>query len=171
MISREAADFFYESCCLAEDPGIDADDPVAVIDAAFLSSDCDDFAWVLSRITGWPAVTLMWNMGMCVTGHHSLVEAPDGRLLDVSGWTDRAAVAARAGVVERLVTASGMRHYPFSFVEDGEDEHLAMILEVMEGLERPPFTDVSFRETLRSYRSALPSPEEDMPLRGSAPGG
>ncbi|MCV9965034.1 hypothetical protein OIU34_24360 [Pararhizobium sp. BT-229] len=151
MDIRDIAEHFYVSCCLDEDPSIDPDDALGVIDAAFLTSDCDDFAWVLARITGWPARTLIWNMGDCLTGHHSVVEAPDGRYLDVSGWTDRVAVAARAGKEERLVTAHEFRHYPFNFTELNGDEGFDMIVAVFGAVGREPFTEDWFKAAIERY--------------------
>ncbi|MDW9479066.1 hypothetical protein GOB57_10360 [Sinorhizobium meliloti] len=156
MEIRDIADYFYESCSLGDDRAIDPDDHLGVIDAALLTSDCDDFAWVLSKVTGWPARTLLWNMGYCVTGHHSVVEAPDGRFLDVTGWTDRTRVAARIGREERLVTVHEFRHYPFNFSERADDEGLAMLLGVFDVVPRPPFPEPWFRSALANYRNSLP---------------
>ncbi|MCZ7861243.1 hypothetical protein O9X98_07455 [Agrobacterium salinitolerans] len=168
MDISDIAAHFYESCLLGEDPSIDPDDHLGVLDAAFLTSDCDDLAWVLSKITGWPARTLIWNLGSCVTGHHSVVEAPDGRYLDVSGWTDRAAVAARAGKEERLVTAHEFRHYPFNFAEFSDDEHLEMLLGVFHVVPRPPFTEPDFLSLLEAYRQSLPAADDEpAPPRGN----
>lgn len=166
MNISDIAEHFYESCLLGEDPSVDPDDHLGVIDAAFLSSDCDDFAWVLSKITGWPGRTLIWNLGSCVTGHHSVVEAPDGRYLDVSGWTDRAAVAERIGKEERLVTVHEFRHFPFNFAEFSDDEHLEMLFGVFQVVPRPPFTDSAFRSALEAYRRSLPNGDEAFPQQG-----
>jgi hypothetical protein len=157
MDIRDIAEHFYVSCCLDDDPSIDPEDALGVIDAAFLTSDCDDFAWVLSKITGWPARTLIWNMGDCLTGHHSVVEAPDGRLLDVSGWTDKASIAARVGKDDRLLTVHEFRHHPFNFGEFSDDEGLEMLLGVFDVVPREPFNEADFRSSVDRYRLALPS--------------
>ncbi|MBY3433465.1 hypothetical protein HFN89_04825 [Rhizobium laguerreae] len=155
-IERVSA-FFHEACGLADDPSIDPEDHLAVIDAAFLSSDCDDFAWVLSKITGWPARTALWNIGPCQSGHHSVVEAPDGRLLDVTGWTDKSAIAKRAGREERLLTLHEFRHHPFNFSESADDEFLEALLGVFDVIDREPYRGSGFRILISAYREILPS--------------
>jgi hypothetical protein len=160
MDIKEVSAFFHEACGLSNDPSIDPDDHTAVIDAAFLSSDCADFAWVLSKITGWTAKTAIWNMGMCQSGHHSVVEAPDGRLLDVTGWTDATAIAKRAGKDERLVTLHEFRHYPFNFSEYADDEFMEALLAVFEVVDREPYNGSDFGSLLSAYRDNLPSYEE-----------
>jgi hypothetical protein len=168
MDIRDIADFFYESCCLGDDPSIDPCNHLAVIDAAFLSSDCDDFAWVLSKITGWPARTLLWDLGNGVTGHHAVVEAPDGRYLDVTGWTDCAASAARSGIEDRLVSVHEFRHHPFNFSEFADDEGIEVLLGVFDAVARDPFTQPWFQTALADYRSGLPSEDPPLPF-GIAP--
>nr|WP_250807626.1 hypothetical protein [Neorhizobium tomejilense] len=159
MDIETVAAYFYESCGLSDDPSIDPGDALGVIDAAFLTSDCDDLAWVLSKITGWPGRTIIWNMGDCLTGHHSVVEAPDGRFLDVSGWTDRASIAVRAGKEERFLDVHELRHYPFNFLEFSDDEGMEMILGVLDVVGRPPFTEDGFRKAIELYRQSLPTCE------------
>ncbi|MCS4089463.1 hypothetical protein [Rhizobium sp. BK176] len=160
MDIEQVSAFFHETCGLSEDPSIDPEDHMAVIDAAFLSSDCDDFAWVLSKITGWTAKTAIWNMGMCQSGHHSVVEAPDGRLLDVTGWTDLASIARRVGKEERLVTLHEFRHYPFNFAECDDDEFLEALLAVFDVVDRAPYDGPEFRSLLSAYRDKLPPYDE-----------
>jgi hypothetical protein len=168
MDIEQVSAFFHEACGLSADPSIDPDDHMAVIDASFLSSDCDDFAWVLSKITGWPARTAIWNMGMCQSGHHSVVEAPDGRLLDVTGWTDMAAIAKRVGKEERLVTLHEFRHFPFNFSVFADDDYMEALLGVFDVVDREPFKSVEFRDSLERYRTALPTFEETAPATTSA---
>lgn len=55
-------------------------------------SDCDDFAVVLTALTGWPVVSVAPPGGTSV---HRLVECPEGRLLDVTGWTSLEALRLR----------------------------------------------------------------------------
>lgn len=165
MRLEEISAFLFEACCLYEDSSIDPDDHASVIDAAFLTSDCDDLAWVLSKVTGWPAVTLTWNMGRnvgsCLTGHHSLVKAPDGRYLDISGWTDVSALARRAKVEPRLIAEHEFRHHPFNFTEFSDDEHLAVILAAGPALGREPFTEDWFSQAVEGYRAVLAHMDEE----------
>jgi hypothetical protein len=147
---------FYESCCLYEDPSIDPADPERVIDAALLTSDCDDLAWLLAKVTGWKAVTVMWSLGGAFTGHHSVVKAPDGRYLDITGWTDIAEISARTGVERRKLREVEFRHHPFSFEEKADDEGLDALLSAGHALGRTPFTEDWLVSAIAAYRDALP---------------
>jgi hypothetical protein len=95
-ILAEAAAWYYDLCELYEDEELDPDDHIEVIRRAFTTSDCDDFAWMLNRMTGWQVVELSFAAPQWGIGHHSLVRAPDGRLLDVTGWKDEAAARKEA---------------------------------------------------------------------------
>jgi len=65
---------------------------VAKIQWRYCHADCDEFAQTLAALTGWPILSVTHpNEGPL----HRLVEAPDGRLLDVRGWTTPDALAAR----------------------------------------------------------------------------
>lgn len=77
---QEAVSYFYEACDLFEDGDLDRDDHLAVFQRAFLTYDCDDFAWMLSHITGWPPVRTEWENSGHGRGHHTLVKNP-GRLV------------------------------------------------------------------------------------------
>lgn len=55
-------------------------------------SDCDDFAVVLAALTGWRVVSAAPPGG---TSIHRLIECPEGRLLDVTGWTSLEALRLR----------------------------------------------------------------------------
>lgn len=83
------AAWYYDVCELYEDDDLDPENHVEFVRRAFTSSDCGDVAYALHVITGWP---------VCQLGLHACVEAPDGRLLDATGWTTAVAVARPYGV-------------------------------------------------------------------------
>lgn len=171
MDLKTIANHLYVACCLYEDRLIDPDDHAAVIDAAYLSSDCDDFAWVMSMVTGWPAVTLTWNPGGGKSsGHHSVVKAPDGRLLDISGWTDVNALAARAGVTARSIEESELEHDPLGVSEQEDDEGMEAALNAGRALGRTPFNEAWFSDAVASYKRTWENEPETTVEPPEAPG-
>ena len=90
-----AADWLWSTCELDNHEDLDPDDHVAIIKRAYSSSDCDDFSYALHTMTGWPVLQATWIHKDYGVGHHSLVISPDGRLLDVNGWTTEYEVARR----------------------------------------------------------------------------
>jgi hypothetical protein len=67
---------------------------------AFLRGECDYFAVALHRMTGWPIRGVFSND---IGPLHRVVEAPDGRLLDASGWTSLEALRKRYKLKKRAV--------------------------------------------------------------------
>jgi hypothetical protein len=146
---KAAAEHFYESCLLWEDEDLDPADHVEVLLRAFRSSDCDDFAEVLGQATGWDTVRMTWLTRHGEAGHHALVRAPDGRLLDAAGWTSRAALVRLYGAVHESVTLATGRPTGVSLGElddDGFDEGLSRILGVIRSLPHAPYRDGWFRD-------------------------
>jgi len=147
-ILRAAAAHYYEACLLFEDEDLDPADHRAVLLAAFRSSDCDDFAAALSLATGWESVRMTWLTRHGDAGHHALVRSPEGRLLDVGGWTDPAALrrvyGAAAGSVTLAPGAPATSNLG-GLDEDGYDEELARLVGVIRALPHAPYGDPGFR--------------------------
>lgn len=97
-VLAEAADFYYEAACLYEDVDLDPEDHVEVVRRAFLSSDCDAFAQVLSDMTGWPLRVVTWSVPVFGFGHHTVCVLPDGAFVDVAGRLTLDDMAERYGV-------------------------------------------------------------------------
>ncbi len=143
----EAADYFYHACELWEDEHLDRDDMIEVLTRAFRSSDCDDYAAVLSRMTGWDVVTMSWQIPDWGFGHHTLVKYPDGRLLDVGGWTDEEALRNYFRIGQK--TSISWRQGHFSSPMHGDDDEASELIEaVICGLPHMPYADPAFQATL-----------------------
>lgn len=97
-ILQEAADFYYEAACLHEDVDLDPEDHLEVVLRAFLSSDCDAFAQVLSDMTGWPTSVVTWSVPVFGFGHHTVCVSPDGSFVDIAGRLTLDEMAERYGV-------------------------------------------------------------------------
>jgi len=153
---REAAEFYYEACGLCEDEDLDPEDSLEVVRRAFSSSDCDDFAFVLSLVTGWQCVRAEWSIPDWGFGHHALVRAPDGRLLDVTGWTDGAEVAKRyagtSGSAFRFADAEPVTS-AISCAPGGEaqDEDVLRIVSVIMALPYAPYDEGWLREKAAAF--------------------
>lgn len=151
----EAAAYFFEACELWEDEDLERDDVVEILQRAFRSSDCDDFAAVLSRMTGWDVVTMTWQIPDYGLGHHTLVREPDERLLDVGGWTDegklRKAFGIRAGKSVGWIEG----HISAPMCDEG-DEAVELIEATIRDLPYAPFDETSFKSRLGDSVSASP---------------
>lgn len=159
-ILAEAADWYYDVAGLHEDEDLDPGDHLEVVRRAFASSDCDDFSFILSKMTEWKCVRASWQIPDWGFGHHSLVMAPDGRLLDVTGWTDEAELSkrygGRKGVKVTLAEAEATPSIGFdNYDETGIESGMARIAGVIRCLPYSPFCDDWFREmTLRPLEGA-----------------
>ena len=83
-----------------------ANDDFAALRTIFLEGACFDFAAALSELTNWPVYEIQWGTPMqddpteldCSDYNiHRVVQHPDGRYLDASGWTDMRGVLSRVG--------------------------------------------------------------------------
>ena len=141
----------------------DPDDHVAVLRKAFTESDCDAFAWMLHRMTGWPVVKATFQHPSWGFGHHSLVEAPDGRLLDVRGFQDRATAARRCCRMKDVAVSfsEAPAEEPVTLVYDdaGVSDEAVRIAAVIRNLPYAPFSSRSFREM-----SSRPVEGVDVPM-------
>ena len=165
---REAADWLYDACWLYEDEDLDPDNSIAVIKRAYTSSDCDDFAWMLNLMTSWPVVRATWQISDWGFGHHSLVRAPDGRLLDVRGLTDEATAAKRCcrrkdiEVKFTEVPAKPLNDYD-GFDDDGFEPDMQRLAAIVRNLPYAPFNTPDFQQlSLRPLAGVdRPQPQSD----------
>jgi hypothetical protein len=145
---REAAEWLYDVCELYEDEDLDPNDHVAVIQRAYTSSDCDDMAYMLSLMTGWQTVRMTWTFRGGF-GHHTLVRSPDGRLLDVQGWTDEPSLRKRYGKAAKTARFTDVTAEPSigfdNFDESGIEEGMVRLAGVIRSLPYSPFSDLIFK--------------------------
>lgn len=142
-----AAEYFYDACELWEDEDLDRDDTLQILKRAFRSSDCDDYAAVLSRMTGWDVVTMTWQVPGHGFGHHALVKDPDGRLLDVGGWTDEQALRKAFGIRKNWIMTWHEGHISSPMYDD-EDEAVELIEAVIGELPYAPYSEAAFQFSL-----------------------
>lgn len=112
-------------------------------------ADCDDFALVLHEITGWPVMMVSSPSRGPI---HRLVQADDGRLLDVQGWTSLEALKVRYKV-KRLTIAEVSCPEVFSMVSSDEDR--LPILDAMKLMPNAPFSDAAFQANMLAYKASL----------------
>lgn len=143
----DAADYFYDVCELWEDEDLDQDDTLEVLKRAFRSSDCDDYAAILSRMTGWAVATMTWQVPGHGFGHHALVKDPDGRLLDVGGWTDEQALRKAFGIKKNWEVKWHEGHISSPMYDDGDDA-VELIETVIGELPYAPYSDPAFQAAL-----------------------
>ena len=133
-----------------------------VVKVYYTSSNCDDFAVALHRITGWPIMALSAAERGPI---HRFVAAPDGRSLDACGWTDKIAMSKRYGTRKPLWSEPGGEEIAHSTsigdVYGGVDEHLADAVSAIRGLPVAPFSEPWFQAMSHRTMDAV-----DMPLAG-----
>jgi hypothetical protein len=91
---------------------------------------------------GWQCVRATWPTPDGFLGHHSLVRSPNGRLLDVTGWTDAAGLRTRYGLPRKVALALADVDMPIdaAFSTSGEPWHdMARIASVWRALPHEPF--------------------------------
>jgi hypothetical protein len=143
----DAAEYFYDACELWEDEDLDPDDTIEVLTRAFRSSDCDDYAAVLSRMTGWDIVTMSWQIPDWGFGHHTLVRNPEGRLLDVGGWTDEDTLRKHFKIGRKHSISWKEGHFSAPMYDDG-DEAGELVETVIGELPYAPYSDPAFQSSL-----------------------
>ena len=160
VVLAAAAGFFYSACELYEDDDLDPDDAIAVLKRAFSASDCDDFAWVLHAVTGWQTVDVTWEVPDWGFGHHTLLRAPNGRFLDVNGWSDQAEVLRRCDrrktAVFKITDVEPRNTGDLNLWDDhGVNEEFSRILGVIRALPHAPFSSPDFQAmSMRSMQGA-----------------
>lgn len=156
-VIADVAGYFYEVCELWEDDDLDPEDHAGIVRRAFMSSDCDDLAWLLSEALGWQAVRMSWTIPNWGFGHHTLVRSPDGRLADVRGWTEEEAVRDYFGLDGR--TSTTIKNVdldaPLAFEAHPEDGHLQMIVSAVSNLGVSPFDDPEVLSSIERFVAKL----------------
>ena len=142
-VIEAAADRLWDT---VESYDLDPDNSLAIVRQAYLSSDCDDFSWVLSRMTGWEVVQATWEAPGHTMGHHTMVKSPDGRLLDVIGWTDEQAAAKRYRKPESVRFSNVPQASPLNDLCDADVNN---IIAVIRALPDAPFQDEAFHAESR----------------------
>lgn len=116
----------------------------------YCHADCDDFAAVLNKVTGFPVVGLSNHK---VGPLHRLVQADDGRLLDAHGWVDVPALSKRYRV--RGIDKTVLPQRSKQSIELELDDVLSDILETMLLLPVAPYTDTEFRSKVLAYGASI----------------
>ncbi|WP_315922423.1 hypothetical protein [Mesorhizobium sp. SP-1A] len=161
---KEAADYYYDVAEVYENDDIDPKDQISVLKYAFSSSDCDDFAYVLHKLTNYRVVEQRWT-GPDGFGHHSLVQAHDGRLLDVHGWIDELTLEKRYGLDRKGISSRLEETKPNpmsdfdSHNEDGIEPRLSRIVSVIRNLPYAPFNDPWFQKLTRKEVPGVDIPD------------
>lgn len=164
---KEASDYYYDVAEVYENDDIDPEDEIAVLKYAFSSSDCDDFAYVLHKLTGYRVVEQRWS-GPDGFGHHSLVQAPDGRLLDVHGWIDANVLEKRYGLDRKGYSSRLEETKPNpmsdfnSHDDEGFEEGLRRIVSVIRNLPYEPFNEGWFQKLTRKELPGVDVPDSSV---------
>lgn len=153
----DAATYFYDVCELWDDEDLDPEDHVAILHRAFMSSDCDELAWLLSEALGWQAVRMSWTIPEWGFGHHTMVRSPEGRLADVRGWTDEGAARDYFGLGAEVVTklSDVVVDLPVTFDPHPEDEQLGMMVAALKNLGAAPFDDPDVMAAVDAFVAGL----------------
>ena len=128
--------------------------PLEVVRHRYLFGDCPEFAAVAHFVTGWPVKEFLSDGEHSV---HYVVQAPDGRYLDASGWITPEAYAQIHGFASVTAKDSPDPHLDYEdetdeeLMEEGvgamrlftwapfnEDWFRAMTYRPIEGVELPP---------------------------------
>jgi len=153
----ELASWYYDVCELYEDEDLDPTDHMKVIERAFMSSDCDDFAWLLHEVTGYQVVKITWQIPNWGFGHHSVVRDEEGKFIDVRGKTDLDGIRSHFRVktsVEVKISEAEAKE-PSTFNLDIEDSGMKNLVEVMRLLPHSPFNTADFQKKLNDFVARL----------------
>lgn len=154
---REIASWYYDVCELYEDDDLDPSDHIKVIERAFMSSDCDEFAGLLHEVTGLQVVKLTWQDPSWGFGHHSVVRGGDGKFIDVRGETDLDGIRTyfRIKPSIKLNAIETKPQEPSSFYVDMEDTGMKNLVDVMRLLPHAPFNTAEFQQKLDDFVATL----------------
>jgi hypothetical protein len=155
MTDSEIAEFLYEVCELYGDEDLDPSNADEVVKRAFMSSNCDDFAWLLSEITGWPTVRMTWQIPEWGFGHHTLVQSPEGRLLDVRGWTDEARTRSYFKLKKGVQTNVHVSPPHGADWTDPQDDAFKTMIAALKGRKVSPFSSKAFQAKIGEYEATL----------------
>lgn len=146
----EVADYYFEVCELYEDENLDPEDHATVIERAFMSSDCDDFAWIMNEITGYQVVRVSWQIPDWGYGHHSVVRDNSGDLIDVRGVTNLESIRKHFGIKPsvQLNVRDVDPTVPSTFDMEPDDHGFQMLIAAVRSLPHPPFNSTDFTSKL-----------------------
>jgi hypothetical protein len=153
----EISSWYYDVCELYEDEDLDPNDHMKVIERAFMSSDCDDFAWLLHEVTGFQVVKVTWQDPNWGVGHHSVVRDNEGKFIDVRGETDLDGIRShfRVKPAIKLNENDANPQEPSTFDIEIEDSGMRNLVGVMRLLPHAPFNTAEFQDALDSYVLSL----------------
>jgi hypothetical protein len=92
---RVVARYYFLTNAFLQDEVINSEDCLEVLRRYLTAGDNDNFAWMLIKMTGWAGIRMTWEIPSSADGYHSLVRAPNGRYLDIHGWSDIAQLRQR----------------------------------------------------------------------------
>lgn len=150
VLARDAADSVAD---MLDDDGWDAFEslsPIKQVQYRYSHADCDDVALVLHRALGWPIVAVTSQNGML----HRLVQSPEGRLLDVTGWTDVASLAKRYKTKKLTVSGAGGEELCHSTLTDEFQGDFQDVVAALLQIDTSPFCD-ALRSQLEQYGTTV----------------
>lgn len=115
----------------------------------YLHADCDDVALALHVITGWD-VRAVSSKGMPI---HRLVSDPDGKLLDIGGWTTLAELQTRYKAKRLDITPAGQGDLQCHSTISDDDDMAAAVATLLRS-EREPFLS-ELRDRIESYAQTI----------------
>jgi hypothetical protein len=139
----------------------------------YTQSDCDDFAVALHRVTGWPIISAQFPDKELGIGHHTLVKAPSGLLLDAAGWHDQGELKNRLGGKSAKFSEPGGEDTVDSLIDppggrdpEEPDYLLARAVSSIRQLPWGPFDSAEFR--VMSFRH-VPGADYELPEPAMSP--
>lgn len=150
VLAEDAADSVAD---MLDDEGWDAFEVLSSIKKVqyrYSHADCDDVALVLHRALGWSVVAVTSQNGML----HRLVQSPEGRLLDVTGWTDITSLAKRYKSKTLKVSAPGGEELCHSNLDESNPEDFQNVVAALLQIETSPFCD-ALRGQLEQYGTTV----------------
>jgi hypothetical protein len=153
----QIASYYYHVCELYEDEDLDPNEHLKVIERAFMSSDCDDFAWLMHEVTGYQVVKVTWQDPGWGFGHHSVVRDEENNLIDVRGRTNldelRSHFRIKSSIELNSIDAKPSE--PGTFDIDMSDGGMNNLVGVLRLLPHAPFNTAEFQQKLDEYVASL----------------
>jgi len=138
-----------------------AKSPAERVSHFYCMSDCGVFAVALQKVTGWP----IRSLGNDEHGRiHSVVEAPDGRLLDASGWQTLRSLRKRHAAKDATLSEPGGVENAMGYFEnkyEGLDGSLRFAVSAIRQLPWAPFDDPEFRAVSERQIEGIDRPYGD----------
>lgn len=114
----------------------------------YCHADCDDFALIVSEVTGWPVVGISAPSAGPL---HRLVETPDGKFLDAKGWVTLDDLKKR--YKKKALRVHRSAEECSSLLSDDSEFH--PLIAVLLQLPVSPYTEDTFRSQLRTFAQAV----------------